>query len=101
MRIILALLAGVLLSGCCHNVGLIQESALCQPPQELLSTCDLPVKIEEDITYADLLKLVQEDRAHLRTCGRHYEDLLKFINDCNQKIDKHNQEIRKINAIIK
>jgi hypothetical protein len=101
MRRILALLAAVLLSGCYHHVPVIQESALCKVPPEFLTSCDLPVKIEEGITYADLLQLVQKDREHLANCCHRYEDLVKLINACNEEIKKHNQKIQEINAIIK
>jgi len=101
MRRILALLAAVILSGCCRSVPVIKEAIPCKPPQELSGSCDLPVKIEEGITYDELLRLVQKDREHLNTCGRRYEDLVKLINACNEEIDKHNQRIQEINAIIK
>jgi hypothetical protein len=101
MRIILALLAAVILSGCYRSIPVIKEAIPCKPPQELLGTCDLPVKIEEGITYADLLQLVQKDREHLATCCHRYEDLVRLINACNEEIEKHNQKIQEINAIIK
>jgi len=101
MRRILVLLAAVIFSGCSHSGPVIEKAIHCKPPQELLGSCDLPVKIEKDITYAELLQLVQKDREHLATCGRRYEGLVKFINVCNEEIDKYNRRIEEINAIIK
>ncbi len=101
MRSILALLAAVILSGCYRSVPVINEAIPCKPRQELLRTCDLPVKIDEGITYADLLQLLQKDREHLSDCSRRYEDLVKSINACNEEIDKYNQKIREINDVMK
>lgn len=101
MKTLTILLSAIAVTGCTTVAPVIEEAIQCKPPEALLANCDTPQEIQAGVTYADLIKLMQQDRQNLADCGVRHEDLTKAIAVCNDEIDKYNQRIRTINAAVK
>jgi hypothetical protein len=89
------------LAGCCHPLPVIAPSMQCTVPDDLAKSCAAPALVKDGITYAELLSLVQEDRANLRICGQRYADFVKRAKTCEAGVAAHNEAIRKINEASK
>jgi hypothetical protein len=101
MRIILALLAVIILSGCCKSIPIIPPAIDCQISASLLKQCEPLGNIQEDVTYAGLIELELQDRQNLETCRIKHLALVEAINTCNEEIRRHNAKIKEINKSIK
>lgn len=89
----------IALCGCAAPLPpVVRESLRCEIPASMLEHCTEPIKIEEGITYAQIIDVVREDRENLRICVQRQESLGEAATVCKAAVDKHNQEVREINA---
>jgi hypothetical protein len=96
MRIVL--LAAAALSVCaCGTTPVVEKGVPCRVDPALLERCPPPVGLTEGLTYGELLKLMQQDRAALAACGVRGEALVKAITACTEEMEKFNQRLGDIN----
>ena len=97
MRRIVLLSAAAMSVCACGTTPVVQEEIQCRIDPKLVERCPPPVGLTEGLTYGELLKLMQQDRGALATCGARGEALVKAITACTEEVDKFNQRVRDIN----
>jgi len=93
-------LAFVVLSGCTSTmvVPVVKEALTCSVPTDMLTTCGEPVPIKQGVTFGEVIEVTGRDRDTLRECALRQKSLADAITVCNENIEKHNADIRELNA---
>ena len=92
-------LAFVALSGCTTMaVPVVKEALKCNVPADMLAACGEPDLIKHGITFGEMIDVSGRDRDTLRKCVLRHKSLADAIAACNDSIEKHNADIRALNA---
>jgi hypothetical protein len=100
MKRISICLAVIALSGCTSTmvVPVVKEALQCSVPADMLAACGEPVPIKPGITFGEVIEVTSRDRDSLRGCALRHKSLADAITVCNDNIEKHNADIRELNA---
>jgi len=100
MKRISICLAFVALSGCTSTmvVPVVKEALKCNVSTEMLAACGEPVPIKPGITFGEVVEVTSRDRDTLRECALRHKSLADAMTVCNDNIEKHNADIRELNA---
>jgi len=86
-------------SGCAARLPpFVTESLNCNISSDMLTPCTQPIKIQDGVTYAQIIDIVLEDRENLRKCAQRQESLAGAAMACKQATDTHNQHVKEFNA---
>lgn len=82
----------VLMCGCATTV-VTRESPICEPLPDMMQPCSARAPIPEASTYADLLKIFQQDGENMAICTQRQRDLVAYIAKCNAAIARYNASV--------
>ena len=97
----LALLVAAGLGGCgtTHYVAQVPLSLKCEVPAAMTTACPTPQPLKAGLTYRELVEAHLTDRQQLQRCAAQQEDLRRLVTACNARIDAHNAELARSDAV--
>jgi hypothetical protein len=98
MRALLPTLC-VALFGCAAPLPpVVKESLKCEIPAAMLEHCAQPIKIQEGVTYKEIIEIMLQDRDNLRGCALRQENLAAATALCQAEVAKYNKDVEETNA---
>ncbi len=97
----LALWSACALAACSTpvHIPVVTPGARCGLPAAMQQACVAPTRLDEGLTYADLLKAYQGDRRALQECATRQQAAVKALGTCNVEIDRLNADLVKLNEL--
>jgi len=87
-------IACVILAGCAPPLPpIVKPSLKCDINPALVEHCSQPVRIQEGVTYEQLIGIAMQDRESLRICAQRQEDLADAAGICKAAIDEYNKSV--------
>jgi hypothetical protein len=87
------------LCGCAAPLPpVVKPSLTCEIPAAMLEQCTQPVRIQEGVTYKEIIDIMLQDRDNLRGCAQRQASLAGAATLCQAAVAKYNQEVAESNA---